>query len=131
MELITTLATVGIFLVAWIQLNHMREESKRERTLTMCFKYDTDPIISEIVKCDRNEEKLDDHQTYTLLNYFDVLAIGVAQDSYEYKIIYAQFKNIIPIHVEAINPEQFETDYPDLSKLLKKIREDLANERGA
>lgn len=130
MELISTAATVGIFFVAWFQLNHMRSEARRERTLSMCFKYDTDPILASIVECIRTDKNLDIHKESTILNYFDVLAIGVAQKSYDYEIIYAQFKNIIPLTIEMINPSKFESDYPDLVRLLHKIKKDLSNERG-
>ena len=121
MEVINTIATVGIFIVAWVQLHNMRKEAKRERTLNICFAYDSDPIISSVVEKYRTNQSLTEHDKKTILNYFDVLAIGVTQKSYEFEIIYPQFKNIIPDTVKHIEIDDFENLYPDLQNFVNKI----------
>lgn len=125
-DLITAAATTGILIVAWIQIDHLRKEAKRERTLTMCFAYDNDPIISKSVaemrEADREKEcELKWHDTTTLLNYFDVLAIGEAQGSYDFNIIYHQFKNIIPVTSKWLKIDDDKNNYPDLLGLIEKI----------
>jgi len=131
METINTLATVGIFIVAWFQLHSMRKEAKRERTLNICFAYDSDPVISSVVEKYRTEQSLSEHDKKTILNYFDVLAIGVAQKSYEFEIIYPQFKNIISETVSSIKIDNFESLYPDLQNLMNKISTKKRNENSA
>ena len=128
LEIISTLATVGIFLVGWFQLHHIRKESKRERTLNICFTYDSDPVISVPVRKIRNNEELTEDDKITLLNYFDVIAIGVAQNSYDFNIVYPQFKNIIPAATKLINIENFDEDFPDLHNLIDKIQTKKRNE---
>lgn len=125
-QIIGTLATVGIFIVAWVQLNLMRQESKRERTLNLCTLYDIDPVLSEIVKKFRTSlESLDEHDKLTMLNYFDVMAIGVAQNSYDPNIIYPQFKNIIPKMANDLGIQEYKEQYPDLLGFIKKIEENV------
>jgi len=123
MEIITTAATVGIFIVGWRQMYLIRQEAKRERTLNICFAYDSDPVISECVKAYRNSKKQnpDSHESITLLNYFDVIAIGAAQGNYDFEIIYHQFKNIIPDTSNELNITMKSDKYPDLINLIEKI----------
>lgn len=128
MGIVSALATVGIFFVAWFQLHHMREESKRDRTLKICFSYDSDPVISISVEKLRNNKELTEHDKRTLLNYFDVIAIGVAQNSYEFEIIYPQFKNIIPVTTKQIDIDDYDEGYPDLQNLIEKIQTRKRNE---
>ena len=128
-QIINTCATVGIFFLGWYQLYQMREESKRDRTLNICFSYDSNPVISAAVEKYRNKKELTEHDKNTILNYFDVIALGVTQNSYEFKIVYSQFKNIIPKVSQTIKEDNFEEDFPDLVKLIEKI--DVENKKYA
>ena len=135
-ELIAAAATIGILIVAWVQLDHMRKEAKRERTLTMCFAYDNDPVISKSVaemrEVDWEKEcELKAHYVLTLLNYFDVLAIGETQGSYDFEIIYHQFKNIIPETTKWLKLDDEKDSYPDLIGLIEKIENRIRKERSA
>jgi hypothetical protein len=128
LQYINTLATIGILIVGWYQISQMRKEAKRERTLKICFAYDSDPIISKAVEkfrqFDENKITLDDitlHEKRTVLNYFDVLAIGVVQNSYDFEIIYPQFKNIIPSISKDSDIDSQNAYYPDLLRFIKRI----------
>ena len=134
-EIVTAAATVGILIVAWVQLRAMRTEAKRDRTLKMCFAYDMDPVIpksvEEMRKSDYSKEcDLSEHDTKTLLNYFDVLAIGEAQGSYDFEIIYHQFKNIIPETAKWLKLDDEKDNYPDLIELIEKIEKRKRKETG-
>jgi hypothetical protein len=115
--------TLGLIAVAWFQIRGARTEVRKDRTLNMCFAYDNDPIISAAVKKVRLSQPLDLHERRTILNYFDVLAIGAKQRNYDRKIIFAQFKNIIPSVSKkcGINEISEKGLYPDLEKLISQL----------
>ena len=135
-SVITAVTTIGILIVAWRQLYQMRMEAKRERTLTMCFAYDNDPIISKSVEKMRAQDfkkahTMDEHDRSTLLNYFDVLAIGEAQGNYDFEIIYHQFKNIIPNIAKWLGIDDEKDIFPDLLELIEKIEKRKRKESAA
>lgn len=121
-------AGLAVF-VAWKQLHGMRQEAKKDRTLNICFAYDIDPTLAPLVMSLRKNENLSEEESTTLLNYFDVIAIGVAQKNYDWDIVYHQFKNIIPKVVGRLRNDMFEIDYPDLQSLQGKIEQRSSDDR--
>jgi hypothetical protein len=128
--IITAISTLYIAIMASFQLVLYRKEEKRNRTLEICLKYDLDPILSKIVKKLRENEELNDSEAYTILNYFDVLAIGGEEGSYAWDIVFSQFKNIIPSQTDKILKSEWKDDYPDLRKLVQKIESDKQESAG-
>ena len=79
-SVIGAVATAGLFILAWCQLSAIRKENKHDRTLRICFAFDSDPVISKAVsayrKSQEDKSEISNHEAKTLVNYFDTIAIG-------------------------------------------------------
>ena len=127
-SVVSVLATLGLLYIAYVQVETFREEAIKNRTLDMCFVYDSDPVIAPCVETLRKTEegeyqKVEEHVRLTLLNYFEVLAIGVYQGNYDFDIVYSQFIGIIPYWCDVLDVDQYEESYIEVKKLRKRMEE--------
>jgi hypothetical protein len=88
------------------QITALRRESKLERTLAACSRYESDAVIE---RCVRNLRTARRHRTFddaplefqqdaiVVLNYLDTLAIGIRQKLYNERLAKDHTKEIIVI----------------------------------
>jgi len=108
---VSAIATVSIAIIAKRQLTDLKQGQKKWATLQVCDKYDTDPVLREIVSGLKKHEssisntnqisasannKYDPREdSIVLLNYFDAIAIGIEQEFYVKKIVGDHLYSII------------------------------------
>lgn len=108
-----TLLLVGVTTfvggVGLYQINEARAEAARNRTITACDRYDTDPILDRcclaLVKARKDgllEGKPQDYriEIFTILNYLEGIAIGVEQGLYVEEIAKSYMEPILKAYVE-------------------------------
>jgi hypothetical protein len=107
------LAGTSILLVVlgWVQINRIRDEARKERTLAICNRYDSDPVLNDQLRKVNVAAKggglLGNAPTLiieivAILNYLDSIAIGIAQKVYDDKIAKRHLKAILVAHVEQL-----------------------------
>lgn len=91
------------------QSDFVKEENVKQRTLDVCMKYDTDPTIAEScrrLRVARENGDLDQNLTNyrfdiaTLLNYLDLIAIGVHEGLYSEKIARDHMEPIVTLEYD-------------------------------
>jgi hypothetical protein len=135
--LVLALATAILVWVGVAQIKAAREEAKRNRTLTACDRYDTDPVLNASLQrlARARRASMDKFQgdglTYrpdiaTLLNYLDSLAVGIMQELYIEEIVRDHNGPIVRAHVEQYltdgNPRIFGLN-PDNYRPLRDLYE--------
>jgi hypothetical protein len=96
---VSAITAIGLLIVAAWQLplisKQIRIQGERERkwaTVRACDRYSSDPLLHEVAKrvwdvsakgTDYTDtDRIDVHDVIIMMNYFEVLAIGVRQDLY-------------------------------------------------
>lgn len=109
-EAITAFATTLTALVAYIQIRSFRRQERGWRSLAVCERYDSDETLYRTAR--RLREAVSNRQcicsnpldyqfdAMQMLNYFDGIAIGIAQRLYVEKIIRAHLEGIMQFHCE-------------------------------
>jgi hypothetical protein len=96
-------------LVACYQLWALRHDQRGWETLKACEKYDTDPVLDNALQKLREwrsaQEGPKDPKKYTLeartlSNYFEGIALGVAQGFYDERVVRDHLQDIMEDHVE-------------------------------
>jgi hypothetical protein len=130
------LATIALAVIAGYQISSIREESRKERTLEACNRYDLNPVIrgatrrlrkainSGAYKANRGDHKVD---VIELFNYLEALAIGIEQGLYIDDLARDHMEDIIKGHMdEILTSEEMEKlglgrdDFRCLFKLRKR-----------
>jgi Domain of unknown function (DUF4760) len=111
-EMIGALTTVGLFAVAWYQIRAIRNESRVERTLAVCSRYESDATVERCVRTLRNalatggDYKADpckyQHETIMVLNFLDTLAIGIDQGVYDDRLARDHMEAIVRKWMEVL-----------------------------
>jgi hypothetical protein len=104
---VLAVATSALVIMGLRQLRSIRDEANRERTLRVCERYDTDPILDRALRrlaigwrtgdIQRDPEKYRPFVT-TVLNYLDTLAIGIAQGLYIEELARDHLAEIVKFH---------------------------------
>ena len=112
---IIAFATCAGVLVAIAQISFLNSTAKKERTLTICNQYDTNPIIHEIALRLRSAHESGEFNkaphsfridVVTLLNYLDSITIGIVQNLYIDAMAFDHTGAIVKRHVEEyLTPE--------------------------
>ncbi|MBL8557945.1 MAG: DUF4760 domain-containing protein [Hyphomonadaceae bacterium] len=108
---VTAWATVGLLIatlvlavVAGYQIHTLRAENRRERTLSVCMKYDSDSVIVESTRSLRRARNSGDIRAKTskfrseivsLLNYLDLIAIGIRRGLFSEEIARDHMESIV------------------------------------
>lgn len=104
MDWATAGATLLLVVVGWRQIVVIRNESKMERTLAACNRYESDPIIERCVRTLRLAQANGDftrnpdhyqHDVVMILNFLDSIAIGIQQDLYDEKLARDHTESIV------------------------------------
>lgn len=106
-------ATVGLAIIAWVQIAAARRENRLTQTLIACGLYDTNQVIfsacQTIMKAkDAGTLERDAYslrlEILTVLNFLDAIAIGVSQGMYVKELVKEHMSGIMARHVrELIN----------------------------
>jgi hypothetical protein len=107
------LATVTLVVVGVLQVSSIRKEAKTARTLAMCDRYDTDPVLDRCVRAlnkakaaggdfSENPGNYAD-EVSTVLNYFDSLAIGIERGLYDESLAHVHNRDILSEYVEGVS----------------------------
>jgi hypothetical protein len=111
------LAAITFLLVAvgtW-QALAIRKESRLERTLVACNRYEADVVVERCVRRLRSartnerfaaDPKAYQHDVIMVLNYLDTIAIGVQQRLYDENLAYDHTSTIVQFYFETyLSPE--------------------------
>ena len=129
------LLTAGLLVFAIYQVLSTRRDAKINRTLAACDRYDIDPIIDGVAR--RISAAWDDgdlksnpakYKTdlYSIFNYFESIAIGVARGQYDADIVRDQLEHIMTAYVDDLIlsdigcwPLPIGGDNPDFDHVMK------------
>jgi hypothetical protein len=101
--------TALLVLVGRNQLVLLREENKRSRTLAVCERYDTDPVLDNALrnlwKGWRSRDIHHNPRRYnidlaTLLNFLESICTGIEAGIYDGEIVKRYFQETFRIHIE-------------------------------
>jgi hypothetical protein len=111
----TAFATWTLVIVGSWQVFGIRSEAKRERTLSVCNHYDSDPILDaarrKITQGTRDGKLQTSPQDFSndaisILNYLDSIAIGIDQNVYVEKMVRDHLESILTGYVsQLLEPE--------------------------
>ncbi|MDT3686193.1 MAG: hypothetical protein RO009_14250 [Pseudorhodoplanes sp.] len=102
------LATFLLVAVAWYQLVAIRDENKRSRTLAVCERYDTDPVLDICLRnLSQGWRTRDIHynprkyriDAATLLNYIESVFNGVDEGVYDEYLVFSFFEETTNLHI--------------------------------
>jgi len=111
-EMVGALTTVGLFVMAWYQIQAVRNENRVERTLAACSRYESDATVERCVRALRhalatggdykeNPTKYQ-HEAIIILNFLDTIAIGIDQGVYEDLLARDHMKAIVKKWIELL-----------------------------
>ena len=102
--------TLFLIVVGGFQVHQVRKEGRNNRTLSVCERYDIDPVLSQSLRrlalarseegdlaCNPGKYRFD---VITILNFLDSLAIGIDRKLYDEKIARDHYNQIIKYHYE-------------------------------
>src|SRR3954469_7069390 len=97
------LATATLVIVGTVQIRSIRKEGRRERTLAICHRYDSDPVLVaslyRLAKLRKTREVTDQSEfetdVLTLLNYLDNVAIGISRGVYLERLAYDHIHAVV------------------------------------
>lgn len=101
--------TLALVIVGRNQLNSIRDEAKKSRTLAVCERYDTDPVLDAALrnlwKGWRSREIHHNPRAFSidlaaLLNFLESICSGIDADIYDDGIVKRYFQDTFRIHVE-------------------------------
>lgn len=112
------------------QMKLTREENTKERTLNACLLFDHDPVIVETKKAlyeARLSGELDRYprryreDLLTMLNYFDVIAIGIDRKIYDEDIARDHLEGILRVYLRRFFHDKYFTEDPPLTEDYGKL----------
>jgi hypothetical protein len=138
---LTAFGTFGLIGLGWYQITAVRNENKGWRTLEACERYESDPVLDvclrNIFAANQTGDFTANPQNYrldatTVLNFFDGIAIGIAQDLYLEELVRDHLEPIVKWYVEVYLEPVFASrmgidptiEYPRLIKLNQKWKLD-------
>jgi hypothetical protein len=126
----TALFTGGLLYVATTQTRALRDENRKWETVRACNKYITDPVLYDCAGKVRQASQGSDYslaamrpvlqEIRAIINYFDSLAIGVAQGVYVDKIVEDNLSLVIEFAVDKFLLPEFdgEMNFAGLAHLI-------------
>jgi hypothetical protein len=106
---VLAVATVVLVVVGWSQIVSIRNDARKTRTLEICNRYETCPILHAAVSKLRTARDAHAYEqnrrayridAITLLNYLDSIAIGIEQNLYIDDLAYDHVGPVLKHHVE-------------------------------
>lgn len=105
------IATLILAFVAGYQIRAARLDRIKDRTVAVCEKYDTDPVLD--IYCRELKESVDKNQLekdpgscrvqmFGVLNYLDGIAIGIEDGFYSKEVVKRLMEGIFKAHVKEL-----------------------------
>lgn len=130
-DIAVAVMTGTLALIGWIQLGVIARQQSQSATLDACNRYDSElPLQSARRRLDRffkGKKIMDDADlelTFnSVFNYFDAIAIGIAQKLYDEKIAQEHVGNVLRAWIRDVH----ESDHPTIVKLRQEFSRDYSN----